>query len=382
MTGWPFLYDHANYGKENVLNDIAIDENGNVYATGYGWTILAADSYDQHFMTQKFMPNGTTGWASDSLYSADAPPGFRVDYAVSIAYNRFSDGGMVYVAGASADPTRGDLDIAIVAYNPANGGLGFPLPFAARYNNPTNGNDIPSQVIVAGSNIYAVGTAYRGSEENYVTIRVKENAEIAWSREHFTQPGTDDEGRGVAVLEAGRVASTGKSQGATTDVDIGTVGYSHVPPDFETIAPTQFNITAGVHQSGTLSSLATSDDDRLEVQTGPSTDSWPIKVVIQANVGDPVTELCFRLESHVTSPNVLQRIEFYDYVMGAFVQLDSRHITMNSDRIILPASRWHPSRYIDDAGNVMVRVSYKVDGIGGGTSWRARIDHAVWEILR
>lgn len=62
-----------------MLNDLAIDENGNVYATGYGWTILVADSYDQHFMTQKFLPNGTTGWASDSLYSADAPPGFRVD---------------------------------------------------------------------------------------------------------------------------------------------------------------------------------------------------------------------------------------------------------------------------------------------------------------
>lgn len=374
---WPFRYNRGVQILDNHLADLAIDEQGNVYATGYCFEQIEADNQDQAYMTQGFRPNGDTMWSSDAIFSLTEVVEFGGDAAFAIGY---CDGN-VYVAGASQNSVRPahDTDLVVIGYQAGNGTL-LGGNFPAIFNSTDDGADGPKRLITAGSNIYVTGTAVKAGGSDYITMRVRSNGTIAWAREHFTQVGTVDEARGIANSGVGRVAVTGLADGlGATGDDVGTIGYAETG-QIQVVTPSSHSIQSGLEVSGSLSSVFLSDDDRWEFKQGPSVDLWPIKLVLIGGVGE-VSEMSFRLETHVTTTSIRQRVEFWDYGSTAWVEMDSRYATVNSDRVVIPFSQCDPSRFRSQSGEIKVRISFKVDGIGTTADWRARIDHAVWEVL-
>jgi len=223
---WARLYNGTGNGEDH-LNDMVVDDSGNVYVTGYS---DSDTSFQQNFdyATIKYAPDGDLVWVR--RYNGQAN---LIDNASALAVD---DSGNAYVTGYSEGiGTSGDY--ATVKYK-ANGDSAW----VRRYNGPGNGFDRALALAVDGSeNMYVTGFSWSGTNYDYATIKYNSAGDTLWVRRYNGPGNSDDYAYGLAVDGSGNVYVTGSSSGSGTNYDYATIKYS---PNGVTLWSIRYNGTA------------------------------------------------------------------------------------------------------------------------------------------
>ncbi|MBN8584032.1 MAG: SBBP repeat-containing protein [Ignavibacteria bacterium] len=193
--------------------DIAIDNSGNVYVTG--WSSNGALFDD--FATVKYNSEGILQWVN--RYNG---PGSSTDIARSIAVDLT---GNIYVAGYSSNTITGD-NYTVIKYSSSGDTL-----WVRSYNGPVNGVDnLNSMSIDMNSNVYVTGRSEgsNGIDTTFDLATIKYNAMgvLQWAQRYNGPANGNEEGFSIDVDNAGNVYATGSSKGFTTASDYLTIKYS------------------------------------------------------------------------------------------------------------------------------------------------------------
>ena len=215
---WVATYDGTVKNFERG-NGIAVDNQGNVYVTGYSSrngvtsdnTIIPIGD----IKTIKYNKAGQQLWVS----TYNGPPDLE-DIGVSIALD---GAGNVYVSGTSERASK-NTDIVVIKYN--NNGV---EQWVSRYNGPGNGNDKANALAVdPQGNAYVTGSQ-DGDEQNdgtdIVTLRYNSQGALQWAKSYAGAAGKEDEAKTIALPGDGYVYIAG-SLVETTSSDYLLIKYS------------------------------------------------------------------------------------------------------------------------------------------------------------
>lgn len=195
-TAWVRTYSPEKNGC-NTAEDIAVDDSGNVYVTGFSLSSMGWPDLD--YATIKYYPDGDTAW----LRKYSVPIGNFTDSAVAIAVD---ESGNIYVTGVS--DSIGTSDYATIKYYP-NGDTAW----VRRYNGPSGSFDEATDITVDGScNVYVTGYSTSGGTlADYTTIKYTPNGDTAWVRRYNGPGNSGDLPFAIAVDNFGNVYVTGVS---------------------------------------------------------------------------------------------------------------------------------------------------------------------------
>ncbi|MBK7377584.1 MAG: SBBP repeat-containing protein [Ignavibacteriales bacterium] len=210
----------ATFGNDNnqeEANDIKVDNEGNVYITGY----RVNDQLNTDFLTIKYNAIGDTVWVR--THNGPANAGAE---AVALAVDTIS--GTVYVTGSSKGVlTLNDNDYLTIAY----GSNGEQL-WVSIYDGPGNSTDLakaiafrPGEVLVTGSS----ETTTLANSTDYLTIKLSAaTGDTVWTKRYNGIGNDFDEPKSIAVDLSGNVYVTGiGSRGnQPTDRDYVTIKYN------------------------------------------------------------------------------------------------------------------------------------------------------------
>lgn len=146
------------------------------------------------------------------------------------------------------------------------------------------------------------------------------------------------------------------------------------------VAPAIMTMERGQLFAGTVANLATSDDQRAEFRPGITFSSGEAPVRVKLEATSPIQvpgSMRLLVESHATAAGMLQNVEAFDYVADDWVQVDSRNATVNTDGTI-ELDLTNPSRFVDAAGEMSARLSYRPTGPVFAYPWTARVDRFAW----
>jgi len=193
---------------KDVATDIAVDNQGYIYVTGYSTGL----PFGVDYFTVKYDNSGNTIWAVRYDNGGD-------DFASALAIDSF---GNVYVTGES-DCSGTYYDYATIKYN-SNG----EEQWVARYNGPGNTDDYANALAIDGSgNVYVTGYSYgSGTYDDYATVKYNSNGEEQWVARYNGPGNSYDEAQAIAIDGSGNVYVTGYSEGSGTDYDYATIKYN------------------------------------------------------------------------------------------------------------------------------------------------------------
>jgi hypothetical protein len=258
------------YGKDDVIEDVAVDRAGNLYVAG--WTVNTNNDADYYIA--KYSASGTRSWyhlydaggndvarsialkgsalvvtgtsrSSGGFGANDDIVTFILDTAGTVVpsdsnalrfdfggFNRDDEGVKVlfasnvhadtaandtfFVAGTHRDTLSQSDDLTLLMYD-HSGLLG-----AASHHR--DGNELLTGMEISGDAVYLAGTAIdpSGFGASYLTVKFGPGTAFGWER---TYSNVGDESlRGLAVDSTG-VYVTGASRSSCYDVDVATIGY-------------------------------------------------------------------------------------------------------------------------------------------------------------
>ncbi len=142
-------------------------------------------------------------------------------------------------------------------------------------------------------------------------------------------------------------------------------------------------VSPGLVSGGGLAELATSDNMDLRVFRDPLSINAVVQFVVTASSPTAApTRFDFTLEGNVVSrPNVVQRIELFNYVTGSFETVDERNAnrTPSPDLVVTASPTGDLSRFVNQATNeIQARVRYRADIARAG--FASNTDQAAWTI--
>jgi hypothetical protein len=143
--------------------------------------------------------------------------------------------------------------------------------------------------------------------------------------------------------------------------------------------PSALTILRGNVISGGVGQLVDSDDEALNIGLGRTVTPLqaPIEVEIDGTTtANSVSILQFKIESSATRTQIIQIIDLYDYVAGAWVPVDSRNLG-TSDAVVDVNVGENTSRFLQN-GHVRARLSYRKDGGLSAFPWTVKIDQVKW----
>ncbi|MFH1374927.1 MAG: FG-GAP-like repeat-containing protein, partial [bacterium] len=203
---WAKTYAGPGGGVDRV-NDLTVDDSGNVYVTGESFGSGSLLDY----VTIKYKPNGDTAWVRREGSSGN-------DYAKAIAVD---DSGYVFVTGGYWSATY-DYEVYTVKYYP-----GGTFAWAQQQDGAANGEDMGLDVVVDGFGyIYVTGYATGAvtGQDIFVTKMDSSGAAPIWERTYAGSGDAHDQG--TALCTDGFVVwVTGYSGSAMGDLDITTIQY-------------------------------------------------------------------------------------------------------------------------------------------------------------
>jgi len=210
-TIWTRTINGSNQGDDEA-NAIAVDQAGNVYATGYA----DGEKSKYDFLTVKYDNSGNLLWEANYNYDQ----AYQDDTGMDIAVD---SNGNVYVTGISDQSltSTSNKDFATVKYD-VNG----VQVFAARKNGFGNGTDEPVAIAADNTgNCYVTGRSDSGSDDDYVTIKYDGAGVAQWTK--LYDGGNDDDRPADLILTAGGdVIVTGREDAGPND-DITTIAYTN-----------------------------------------------------------------------------------------------------------------------------------------------------------
>lgn len=182
----------------DVANDIAVDDAGNVYVTGFSTSLLGLAT---DYTTIKYDSNGNQLWVA--TYNG---PASLFDEAHAIAVD---DSGNVYVTGFSYGLLSLSLsDYATIKYDPDGNEV-----WVKRYNGSLLGDDAASDLIIdsqGGIIVTGYSSALLGGK-NYLTIRYSSSGTELWTASYNGPAGTEDVAHALAEDGNGSVYVVGHS---------------------------------------------------------------------------------------------------------------------------------------------------------------------------
>lgn len=210
---WDVHYDSPYGGAmddHDWAYDIAVDDFGNSYVTGWSAGRWFSSTWEHDFLTIKYDPQGNEVWVG--RYG-----GTEHDGAYAIALDRDAN---VYVTGFIEDY---GLDYLTVKYDTDGNEL-----WVATWGGQT-ANDAPNAIIVDDlGNVYVTGYSESfGTGSDYLTIKYDTNGNELWTA-RYNGPGTsykDDIPFDIAVDSRGNAYVTGASSGVGTGGDYATIKY-------------------------------------------------------------------------------------------------------------------------------------------------------------
>jgi hypothetical protein len=207
---WVSFFNGPSNG-EDWPRAIAIDHSGNVYITG----VSKGKKTKHDFATVKYDANGNELWArfyNGPGNSYDEPRGIVVD-----------DSGNVYVTGACGRRKRSiySCDYVTIKYDRDGKEL-----WIRRYNATGTGEDHASDLAIdEWGNVYVTGSSGIYPHYDYATIKYDSSGKKLWVRK-YNGPGNDkDTPCAIAVDVSGNVYVTGQSDGADSFADFATIKY-------------------------------------------------------------------------------------------------------------------------------------------------------------
>jgi hypothetical protein len=169
---WVDRYDGPVHEYDGA-KDVAVDEAGNVYVTGYSVGYVQSWLWDYHdFATLKYDSMGNRIWVARYQGLASFP--FNDEKAEALALD---ESGNVYVTGSSSTYLFQNANWATVKYGPQGQEI-----WAAFYEGPLPGYDAATSIALdAEDNVYVTGyTNGLIGDNDYATIKYDPTAS-AWS---------------------------------------------------------------------------------------------------------------------------------------------------------------------------------------------------------
>ncbi|MEO0092486.1 MAG: SBBP repeat-containing protein, partial [candidate division WOR-3 bacterium] len=156
-TAWVRRYN-GTANDWDVAKDIAVDNYGNVYITGYTFT----RTYQKSYLTIKYNSSGTQQWVK--IY--DLPDTLSGENEASCL--DLDNAGNIYVTGTIDNSInyRSD-DYGTIRYNPDG-----TQKWVTLYDNPDHSYDEAVGIAVdQNGNVYVTGTSYQNYNDDIVTIK-------------------------------------------------------------------------------------------------------------------------------------------------------------------------------------------------------------------
>jgi uncharacterized delta-60 repeat protein len=208
------LWD-AFYGGANTLGDsadaIALDSRGDLYVTGVTTEVGLGS-----MTTLKYRSDSTLLWANTLYFPSDTDDG-GIDIVTQ-------DTTAVYACGWRHKYGT-DYDYLVVKYDPLTG----DTLWTRSYNRPGEADeDIPVAIAVDhNGNVIVTGYSYStNTDYDYCTMKYSPDGTLLWQRFYDYTPSHDeDQPMALAVDASNAVVVTGYSYSENTDYDIATVRY-------------------------------------------------------------------------------------------------------------------------------------------------------------
>ncbi len=195
---WAKTYTYQSY-QPDVMNEMVIDNSGNVYVTGES----RSSTTDYDYGTIKYNSTGTQQltlrYDGPTHVSPDKSKGIVVDNA-----------GNIYVTGTTSNPGITGLDITTIKYNSAGVEIWVRV-----YNSLGDQNDEANDIFIDNSgNVYVTGMENNaGNNNDIVTIKYNSSGVQQWVKEYNSSGTNSDRGFAVIADGSGNVYTAGITSG-------------------------------------------------------------------------------------------------------------------------------------------------------------------------
>jgi uncharacterized delta-60 repeat protein len=204
---WVKNYSYQSY-RSDILNDMAIDNSGNVYVTGESNSITT--EYD--YATVKYNLNGTQQWAM----RYDGPPHNEPDRSYAVAVD---NSGNSYITGTTGNTAITGQDITTIKYNSAGVEIWIKV-YSTQGAAIDKGNDITVDNL---GNVYVVGTV-KNAGNDIVTIKYNSAGAQQWATVYNSSGSNGDNGSSITVDASGNVYVAGTAYGDAVLIKYNSAG--------------------------------------------------------------------------------------------------------------------------------------------------------------
>jgi len=193
----------------HMAQDLAVDPEGNVYVTGYGYT----ETNDYDFVTIKYDAEGRLIWTE--RYNG---PANSSDYAQALALD---ENGNVYVAGHSNGPGT-SLDATLIKYD-----TGGEKLWVARFDGAFHRDDWVYDLAIDGKDhIIVTGYSFgEGTEHDWLILKYGADGGLLWKAIYNSPLNRDDMCQAIALGSGGDIFLTGIDRTGETSYDMTTIAY-------------------------------------------------------------------------------------------------------------------------------------------------------------
>ncbi|MCH8273390.1 MAG: PD40 domain-containing protein [Armatimonadetes bacterium] len=168
-----------------------------------------------------------------------------------------------------------------------------------------------------------------------------------------------------------------------------TFGEGESEPDVGPVAAEilvdSLAVLRGLVIAGGLQEILVSDDMYLFVRPWfvLTTQESPVQVRVEGvSPFENITDLRFVLEAGISIPNIGQSIDLFNFQTNQWEQMDTRPGTLG-DSVVEVTVSLDPSRFVQPGtGTVRALLRWKESGPILIYPWHARIDQAIWYVLR
>jgi len=150
------------------------------------------------------------------------------------------------------------------------------------------------------------------------------------------------------------------------------------------VLPGAYTIVFGSLSGGGLASLYTADDDRMIVTNGTTFLITQSPVTLELDTTMPTTALSkldMVFEGHASLPGITQRLDLWNQVTSAWVNLSEKQASNGTDSVTVVTMTSGIGDYINGSNrNLRARIRFRDDMPAILATWQARADVAVFDI--